>query len=78
MVAFEVAGWLRISNLGTQNAWPRFEILSLPATSKAAMSAPECRICKFDPPFDAPGSGLSSALQINILRQTRERVDAFY
>ena len=64
LVAFEVTGWRRISNLA----------IGHPATSKAAMSAPKCRKMKFDPPLDAPGSGLSSARRINIVRQTLERV----
>ena len=42
------------------------------ATSKGFISAPKCRKIKFDPPFDAPGSELSSARRINILRQTHE------
>ena len=49
------------------------EIIDSPI-SKALRSAPSGRICKFDPPFDASGSELSSALQINIVGQTLERM----
>ena len=38
------------------------------------MSAPKCRICKFDPPFDASGSELSSALRINAVRHAVRRL----
>ena len=34
----------------------------------------KCRKIKFDPPFDAPGSGLSNARRIKIVRQTLERM----
>ena len=50
---------------------------SNPLTSKAAMSAPNSRVNKLDAPFDAPGSELSSALRINIVRQTIERMEHF-
>ncbi len=49
-----------------------------PATSKASMSAPNGPKIKFDPPFDAPGSGLSSARRIYIVRQTREAMATFF
>ncbi len=42
------------------------------------MSAPNGPKIKFDPPFDAPGSELSSARRINIVRQTREAVATFF
>ena len=77
MVALEVAGWPRISNLSKEITWLRFEILGHQATSKATTSAPKCRISTFDPPFDAPGSGLSSALRINIVRHTCDRMAHF-
>ena len=65
-LVFEVEGWRGVSNLGTQNAQPRFETPSHPATSKATMSASKCRILRFDPPLDVPGSVLSSARQISL------------
>ena len=55
----------------------RSEILDHPSTSKTAMSAPKCRKMKFDPLSDAPGSGLFSALRINIVRQALERITIF-
>ena len=58
---------------GVPDDWLKFEILGHPPTSKAAMSAPKCRKVKFDPPLDAQGSALSSALRMNTIRQTRER-----
>ena len=60
---FEVAGWARNWNLSTDEiSFLGFEFLAHPATSKGTMSAPECRISMFDPPFDAPGSEVSSAV----------------
>ena len=50
---------------------------SYPATSKVTRSAPNSRINKLDTPFDAPSSGSSSALRINIVRQTHERMKHF-
>ena len=50
---------------------------SYPPTSKVTRSAPNSRINKLDAPFDAPGSGFSSALRINIVRQTHERMKHF-
>ena len=42
------------------------------------MSAPKCPKIKFDPSFDAPGSGLSSARRINIVRHTLEAMATFF
>ena len=53
------------------------QILMIPATSKATMSAPKCRKIKFDPSLDAPGSEFSSARQTNVLRQTRDPMETF-
>ena len=78
MAAIEVAGWPRISNLSQVIERPKFVILNRPATSNASMSAPKCRICKFDPPFDAPGSELSSALRISVVRQAYDRMPCAY
>ena len=50
---------------------------SYPATSKVTRSAPNSRINKLDTPFDAPSSVSSSALRINIVRQTHERMKHF-
>ena len=44
------------------------------ATSKLTRSAPGGRISTFDPPLDAPGSELSSALWFDATRHTCERV----
>ena len=77
MAAFEVSGLPRISNLSKEISLLKFNILGHPATSKAPMSAPKCRICKFDPAFDAPGSGLSSALRISAVRHTYDRMVSF-
>ena len=41
---------------------------------KMMRSAPDSRINKLNAPFDAPGSRYSSALRINILLQTHERM----
>ena len=58
-MTFEVAGWLGVSNLGMQNAQSGFKTPSHPATSKATISASECRILTFDPPLDVrPRKGL--------------------
>ena len=78
MADFEVAGWPRISNLVLQIVWLRFAIMGHSAISKAAMSAPECRIYKFCPPFDVPGSGLSSALRIIAVRHTYDHVATIF
>ena len=74
MAAFEVAGWPRISNLGLQIVWLKFEILGHSETSKASMSATECRICKPDPPFDTQGSELPRALRISAVRHAYDRM----
>ena len=50
---------------------------SYPATSKVTRLAPNGRINKLDPPFDAPGSGSSSAFRINVVQQTHERMKHF-
>ena len=52
-------------------------ILGRPATSKVSKFAPKCRKIKFDQPLESPGSGLSSARQINIVRQTYETMKTF-
>ena len=46
--------------------------------SNVTRSAPKCRKMKFDPPLDAPGSGLSSAHRINNVQQTRELMATFF
>ena len=58
--------------------WNRFEILDNLATSKATRLASKCQICTFDTPLDAPGSGFSSARQINSIRHTYERMESFF
>ena len=50
---------------------------SYPATSKVTRSAPNSRINKLDTPFDVPSSRSSSALRINIVRQTHKRLKHF-
>ena len=56
---------------------PRSEILGTPATSKVTRSAPKRQKLKFDPPLDALGSGFYSALRINIVRHTYDRMAHF-
>ena len=74
MAAFEIAEWPIIANL-SQTIWrTRFDILGHSATSKSATSAPKCRICRLDAPFDAPKSELSSALRISAVRHTYDRI----
>ena len=58
VMAFEVAGWTRNSNLSWVISLLKFEILVHPVTSKANMLALKCRILRFDLPFDVPGSKL--------------------
>ena len=69
-----IAANLRFSS---QIGRPIFEILVNPTTSKVAMSAPKRRKIKFDTLLDAPGSGLSSALRINIVQHTYDRIPSF-
>ena len=81
LVTFEVAGspklWFKMGfSISIRSA--EIQSFELPATSKVTRSAPKCPKIKFDPPFDAPGSGLSSARRINILRQTREAMATFF
>ena len=42
------------------------------------MSASKCRILRFDPPLDVPGSVLSSARQIRLKRHTCDRMVRFF
>ena len=68
MAASKVVGSPRISNISTQIAWPKFEILGDPTALEVAMSAPKCRNSTFEAPLDAPEAGLPSALQISAVR----------
>ena len=54
-----------------------FHFCGILSTSKVTTSAPNSRKIKFDAPFDAAGSGFSSALRINIVGETHERVKHF-
>ena len=77
LIILENSIFSTISTFSSQIDRPRSEILVILATLKAAMSAPVCRISTFDPPFDAPGSGLSNARRINAVRQTYEAMATF-
>ena len=67
LVTFEMAGLLQHWKLFGKNSRSYF--------SKVKRSAPPGQIKKFDPLLDAPGSKVSSALRINIVWQTCERME---
>ena len=54
----------------TPNSIGNLELLH---SSEVMSSVSEGRISTFDPPLNAPGPGLASALQISAVRQTHEQ-----
>ena len=48
------------------------------ATSKASMSAPKCRIRKFDPLLEASGTRPSSARRISVTWHIQSAISAFF
>ena len=68
----------RLSETSDFSRSAEIQSFGLPATSKVTRSAPNGLKVKFDPPFDASGSGLASTRQNNILRRVREAITFFF